>query len=169
MAVRKPRKLQEMTKDGLVIIVSKVSSCTFKDEWLNPISKKTIYYHEVITTDGHICSFGTMDKNSIRIKKGAMIEFTVDEKGKHKLLSSSNDASKKVEAALESKSLKEEKLSNGYSSSKPKAKNQEMFLGYAWSYAKDFVIAGKTSKDVAELNKVARYIYDEIGKMLNNE
>jgi hypothetical protein len=42
-------------------------------------------------------------------------------------------------------------------------------LGYAWSYAKDLIIAGKTLQDMEELNAVARYIYNEIGSMLNNE
>ena len=46
---------------------------------------------------------------------------------------------------------------------------QAQYLGYAWSYAKDLIIAGKTMKDVEELNNVARYIYSEIGKMLNEE
>ena len=50
-----------------------------------------------------------------------------------------------------------------------RVKGQEAFLGYAWSYAKDLIIAGKTSKDFAELKKVASLIYDEIGTMINNE
>ena len=51
----------------------------------------------------------------------------------------------------------------------PRPAKQEQFLGYAWSYAKDLIVAGKNSDDLEELNKCARYIYDEIGKMLNNE
>ena len=41
-------------------------------------------------------------------------------------------------------------------------------LGYAWSYAKDLIVAGKTMQDVEELNNVARYIYDQIGDMLSS-
>ena len=50
-----------------------------------------------------------------------------------------------------------------------KSKNpQEQMLGYAWSYAKDLIVAGKTMQDVEELNNVARYIYDQIGDMLSS-
>jgi len=169
MAKARAVSKKEMVADGKTIHYGKIDSCTYKTEWLNPISKKIIYYHEVITNEGHVCTIGTIDKNSIRIKKGSMIEYTIDEKGKTRLLSSSNDANKIAEAAVNSKQAKEQKIYNSGAISKTRAKNQEMFLGYAWSYAKDLVIAGKTMKDVAELNKVARYIYDEIGKILNNE
>ena len=100
-----------------------------------------------------------MEKNSPRIKKGAFIEFTIDEKGKIKLVGSSNDKTPMTPT---------EKKSAGIASNK-RVSGQETFLGYAWSYAKDLIIAGKTMDDVDELNKVARFIYDEIGKMLKNE
>jgi hypothetical protein len=47
--------------------------------------------------------------------------------------------------------------------------SQEEFLGYAWSYAKDLIVAGKKAKDLEELNKMATYIYERIGVMLNGE
>jgi len=154
--------------DGKTIFYSKVVSCTFESEWLNPLSKKIVYYHDVITDLGHMLSVGTMDKNSNRIKKGAVIEYTVDPIGKTKILSSSNDLSKIAENAVIDKQMKEEKemLKN---SEKVRIKGQEAFLGYAWSYAKDLIIAGKTTKDLEELNAVARFIYEEIGKMLQQE
>jgi len=139
----------------------KVVNCKFIDKWLNKISKKYVYYHEVITDEGAILSIGTMDKNSDRIKVGATIEYMFDDKGKVKLVSSSNDASKIAENVVKSK---ENAGSEFY-----RVKGQEAFLGYAWSYAKDLIIAGKTMKDVDELNNVARFIYDEMGKMLANE
>jgi hypothetical protein len=54
---------------------------------------------------------------------------------------------------------------------KPKSKgsSQEQYAGYAWSYAKDLLIAGKTSQDMDELKAMAEYIYNNIGKMINNE
>ena len=58
--------------------------------------------------------------------------------------------------------------SNYSSYNKSKGNSHQQFLGYAWSYAKDFVVAGKTMQDVEELNQVARYIYDQIGDMMND-
>lgn len=136
-----------------------VTKCEFTSEWINPLSKKIIYYHDVYLDSGLTGSCGTMEKNSARIKKGAFIEFTIDEKSKIKLIASSNDKTPMTPT---------EKKSAGIASGK-RVSGQETFLGYAWSYAKDLIIAGKTMDDVDELNKVARFIYDEIGKMLKNE
>jgi hypothetical protein len=161
--------IKRLTKgDGKTVLFGKVASCKFDKEWLNPISNKIIYYHDVITDTGHICNIGSMEKNSIRIRKGAMLEYCIDEKCKTKLISSSNDAKKISEAAVKNKEEKVEKLMNE-NSDRQRIKGQEAFLGYSWSYAKDLIIAGKTMKNVEELNKVARYIYEEIGKMLNQE
>jgi hypothetical protein len=110
-----------------------------------------------------------MDKNSTRIKKGAILEYTIDASAKTKVISSSNDAKKIAEAAVEIKKEKGLKSQRAFESDKQRIKGQEAFLGFSWSYAKDLIIAGKTSKDLEELNEVARYIYNEIGKMLNNE
>jgi hypothetical protein len=162
-------KTKGLTKgDGKTVFFGKVVTCKFEREWLNPISSKIIYYHEVVTDTGHICNIGSMEKNSIRLRKGAVLEYCIDEKCKTKLISSSNDAKKIAEAAVKNKEEKVEKLMNA-NSDRPRIKGQEAFLGYSWSYAKDLIIAGKTMKNVEELNKVARYIYEEIGKMLNQE
>lgn len=142
----------------------KIISCRFNDKWLNPISKKFIYYHEIITDNGTILNIGTMEKNSLRIKVGATIEYITDEKGKTKIISSSNDTSKIAERVLQEK----EKSKNTEDKS-ARIKGQEAFLGYAWSYAKDLLIAGKTMEDMQELNKMARFIYDEIGNILSSE
>jgi hypothetical protein len=123
----------------------------------------------VLFENGDFCNIGTMEKNSPRIKKSAFIEYIIDEKSKTKVVSSSNDAKKLLEAAKTSKKQKEEKFATIIQAEKQRIKGQEAFLGYSWSYAKDLLIAGKTSKDMEELNAMARYIYDQIGKMLINE
>jgi hypothetical protein len=46
------------------------------------------------------------------------------------------------------------------------SKKPEEFLGYAWSYAKDLIIAGKKMKDVEECSQLAEYIYGKIKDML---
>lgn len=142
----------------------KIISCTYRDKWLNPLSKKFIYYHDVVTDEGKVLNIGTMEKNSLRIKVGAIIDYVIDEKGKTKIISSSNDASKIAERALQ-----ENEKNKSSDDKNSRIKGQEAFLGYAWSYAKDLLIAGKTMKDMDELNKMARFIYDEIGNMLSNE
>lgn len=139
------------------IKTAKIETCKFTSEWLNPASKKIIYYHEVSTSNGEIASCGTMEKNSPRIAVGAEIEYSINDNGRMVLHSSSND--KKDEPKQES--------ANAQKSNR--IKGQEAFLGYAWSYAKDLIIAGKTMEDVEELNNVARFIYNEIGKMLQGE
>lgn len=155
--------------DGKTVKFAKVVSCKYDKEWLNPISKKIIYYHDIILDNGDICNIGAMDKNSTRLKKGAILEYTIDSSAKTKVLSSSNDAKKIAEAALEIKKEKGLKSFKASESEKTRIKGQEAFLGFSWSYAKDLIIAGKTSKDLEELNNIARHIYNEIGKMLNNE
>lgn len=156
---------QRSVGDGVTIRLGKVASCVFDKEWLNPVSKKIIYYHDVITDMGDILSIGVMEKNSARIKKGAMIEYILDQAGKTKIISSSSDAKKIAEQAVAEKQLRGERASVSMN----RTKGQETYLGFAWSYAKDLIIAGKTMNDVEELNKVARYIYEQMGKMLNQE
>jgi hypothetical protein len=161
--------MKGLTKgDGKTVHFGKVVSCKFEREWLNPISKKIVYYHEVVTDMGDIMSIGTMDKNPAKIKKSAMIEYVIDEKAKTKIISSSNDARKIAEAAVANKEAKVEKLMNSSYTSQ-RIKGQEAFLGYSWSYAKDLVIAGKTMEDMEELHKIAKFIYDNIGEQLKNE
>jgi hypothetical protein len=156
---------QRSVGDGVTIRLGKVASCVFDKEWLNPVSKKIIYYHDVITDMGDILSIGAMEKNSARIKKGAMIEYILDQAGKTKIISSSSDAKKIAEQAVAEKQSRGERASVSMN----RTKGQETYLGFAWSYAKDLIIAGKTMNDVEELNKVARYIYEQMGKMLNQE
>ena len=155
--------------DGETVKFAKVASCIYNKEWLNPISKKIIYYHDVILDNGDICNIGAMDKNSIRIKKGAKLEYIIDVNAKTKVISSSNDAKQIAAKAVSEKKEKVQKIAESMETDRQRIKGQEAFLGYSWSYAKDLIIAGKTMKDVKELNNVARFIYNEIGKMLMNE
>jgi len=134
---------------------AKVESCKYVDDYLHPVSKKYIYYHQLAMSNGDLLSCGTMEKNSPRIKVGSVLEYKIDDKGKMKIETSSND--KKPEPEVTPSILS------------PRIKGHEAFLGYTWSYSKDLIIAGKTMEDVEELNKIARYIYAEIGKMLQGE
>jgi len=131
--------------------VSKISQSAFSNEWTNP-SGGTTYYYDIVFANGDSGSIGVTDKFSEKVKVGVELSYQIIN-GKIKVSQMSNTP--------------KPDYSNNKNYSKPK-NSQEQFLGYAWSYAKDLIIAGKTMNDVDELNKVARYIYEQIGEMLKD-
>ena len=135
---------------------SKVVKCIFSNEWKNPSGSLT-YYHDVTLENGDTGSIGAMEKYPKKFTEGATIDYNI-ENGKIKIVSVNENPKENYQ-----------KKSSGNNFTQNRGTKQEQFLGYAWSYAKDLIVAGKTSEDLDELNKCARYIYDEIGKMLNNE
>jgi hypothetical protein len=155
-----------------------ISKVEYLQEWLNPINNKFIYYHVIQFEDGQTGTVGVMEQFSPRIGVGEILLYEIDEKLKIKIQESSHDKHSELKPkepeskkpALK-KDMKKESTSESETNTKiiTRIKGQEGFLGYSWSYAKDLIIAGKSMKDVEELNKVARYIYNEIGKMLMNE
>lgn len=135
---------------------AKIVKCVVTNEWQNPAGTIT-YYHELTMDNLDVGTIGKMTKYPKELSEGVSLVYTIDEKKKIKVVTSSMDN-------------KMDKSSKSYGGMKQQGpRKQEDFLGYAWSYAKDMVVAGKTMNDVEELNKMARYIYDEIGKMLKNE
>lgn len=128
---------------------AKITKSNFSNEWTNP-SGGTTYYFDVVLDNKDAGAIGVTSKDSERVKVGQKIKYTIN-----------GTKIKVVDVFTEVAKPKY----NNY-----KGKNsQESFLGYAWSYAKDLHIAGKTMSDIEELNEMARYIYNEIGKMLNDE
>lgn len=144
---------------------AKVLVCNFTQEWLNPITKKFIYYHTLIMDNGQIGTIGKMQKEPKEISVGSELEYTISDDGKLKVVSSSNEQKKNEEPKENNPKSSDKKTSF----QKNRIKGQEAFLGYAWSYAKDLIIAGKTSKDLKELDKMAEHIYNKIGDMLENK
>lgn len=143
---------------------SKVVKCIFSNEWKNPAGTLT-YYHDVTLENGDIGSIGAMEKYPKKFTEGAVIDYEI-QNGKIKIVQNQNDNG----YSSGNKSRKQGNSStNNYSNQANRGTKQEQFLGYAWSYAKDLIVAGKNSEDLEELNKCARYIYEEIGRMLNNE
>jgi len=137
--------------------ISRIVNSTFTSQWTAP-NNKVLYYHKLIMENGDEGTCGLAEQSPPKIWSGAIITYTIDEKNKIKVISSDMDN--------ETKPNGNQKSNNG---GKGGVAKQDSFLGYAWSYAKDLVIAGKTMDDIEELNKMARYIYTEIGKMLQNE
>lgn len=165
------------------LILGQVLKCEFSTTWENPITKKLIYYHDIVTDMGDKGSCGTVEMYSPRIAVGAFIEYEIDDKGKIKIHESSAD--KGSDLAIGENNKIEKVKRNKYNQSEmfekpethqikkqpidaPKIKGQEAFLGYAWSYAKDLLIAGKTMKDMKLLKDMATFIYDEIGEHIKN-
>ena len=145
---------------------SKVVKCLFSNEWKNPSGSWT-YYHDVTLENGDTGSIGAMEKYPKKFTEGAVIDYEI-QNGKIKIMQNQNESGNSSY-----KKTQTGNSANNYSKKGDYQNNrgnkQEQFLGYAWSYAKDLIVAGKTSEDLAELNKCARYIYEEIGRMLNNE
>lgn len=129
--------------------ISKISQSTFSNEWTNP-SGGTTFYFDIIFENGDSGSIGVTDKFSEKVKVGVELNYQIIN-GKIKVNQMSNTPAPNY--------------ANNKSYSKPK-NSQEQYLGFTWGYAKDLIIAGKTMNDVDELNKVARYIYEQIGQML---
>jgi hypothetical protein len=139
---------------------SKIVHSQFSTEWKSP-NGSSIYYHTLVMDNGDKGSCGTKEKSPPKLWAGANVSYTIDN-GKIKILTSDmDDSNSNTDFIGENASKSKSKT--------PKHSQQESFLGYAWSYAKDMVIAGKTMDDVEELQKIAKFIYDEIGTMLKNE
>jgi hypothetical protein len=136
--------------------MSKIVKCVFTNEWKNPSGGFT-YYHELTMDNGDVGSCGSTEKYPAKLREGNMVEYTLEGKKIKITLSSAvvenNNNTKKT----------------GSFTGKGMVKKQDDFLGYAWSYAKDLIIAGKTMEDAEELKKMAQYIYEEIGKQLKND
>lgn len=135
-----------------------IDKSIFSNEWTNP-TNKVIFYFDLILSNGDEGTLGVMEKDSPKVAVGTEIIYTIDNKKKIKLIEHKPAGGTTAPTR---------NFSNGDRRS-AKVVAQEDFLGYAWSYAKDLIIAGKGSNDLEELNEVARYIYDEIGKMLIRE
>jgi hypothetical protein len=132
-----------------------IKKSTFTSEWMNG-SGSLIYWYDLELENGETGSVGVAQKNSAKVEVGAEITYYKENAKKIKIVKHHVATTSVGTSTSTAKTYK-------------KTSSQDAYLGYAWSYAKDLIIAGKTMEDVEELNAVARYIYDEIGKMLINE
>ncbi len=123
---------------------SKITNIKFTGEWENPSGGIT-YYHELTLQNGDVGSIGASSKNPAKLCVGATITYKKDG-SKIKYMNSDTEKAKPRTTG--------------------RKKGAEQYLGYAWSYAKDLHIAGKTMKDIEELDKMADYIYQKIKEQL---
>jgi len=148
---------------------SKVVKCKFIDTWQNP-KGGTVYYHELTLDNGEIGNCGTMEKYADKITEGVEIHYKID--GNRIKLVQVQESGPKASSESKSKSKPSQKSqgvaksSSGYSNAAKKVG----FLGYSYSYAKDLVVAGKTSKkDRDNLREIAEEIYGHIGDILDGK
>jgi hypothetical protein len=148
-----------------------INKCEFTGEFQHP-SGNTYYYHELTLDNGEVGTCGKVEKYPFELTTGNYIEYTIDAKKKIKVVGVAsreqdkrhsntggnvNNTNKKGFLPYD-EYVKVKQQQNG--------KKPEEFLGYAWSYAKDLVVAGKKMKDVKECTEIAQYIYAEIKNML---
>ena len=134
---------------------SKITKSNFSNEWTNPSGGIT-YYFDLVFENGMTGSIGVQDKNSDKIKVGNDLTFSIVN-NKIKVAQMSNNSFKPQAPSTSTRKT--------YTNSR---NSKEQYLGFTWGYAKDLIIAGKSMKDVEELKKVANFIYNEIGEMLEN-
>jgi hypothetical protein len=132
---------------------SKVSKCTLSSEWKSP-GGFTVYYHLLHLENGDTGNCGRKEKYPEDLNVGTEIEYELND-NKIKFI-------KKIDRY------------NTYSGKKKTAttydKKPDDFLGYAYAYAKDMVIAGKTTKkDLESLKDIAETIYIHISFLLEND
>lgn len=138
--------------------LSKIKSVNFTSEWKSPAGS-SVYYHEIELENGDIGNVGRNKKLPDDMKVGSEIEYSISDK-KIKFVKSMNNN----ESSYKSNNKYYNKGNNNYNNNK----GPESYLGYAYAYAKDMVVAGKTSKeDLENLQHIAESIYSHITSLLN--
>ncbi len=144
---------------------SKIVKCKFSDTWENP-KGETVYYHELTMENGDVYNCGTMEKYADKISEGTEITYTVSG-NRLKLVQNQGSKAGGSEKKSTPKSQSGAKSNSGGYQRKPK---QTDFLGYSYAYAKDMVVAGKTSpEDRLALREIAEEIYGHIGDILDGK
>jgi hypothetical protein len=129
----------------------KVVKCKFTKQWKSPMGA-IVYYHDVVLDNGDMGTCGRAKECPDDMKVGRTIEYEM-----------SDNKIKFISQHRESKHNRE------YSKHSHK-KNPSEFLGYAYSYAKDLVIAGKTQEeDMMNLKAIAEGIYFHIVELLEKK
>lgn len=145
-----------------------INKCEFTGEFQHP-SGNTYYYHELTLDNGDVGSCGKVEKYPFELTTGNYIEYTIDAKKKIKVLGVASKEQDKRHSTSGGTGAKKGFLPyDEYIKVKQQqvGKKPEEFLGYAWSYAKDLIIAGKKMKDIEECSKFAEFIYGKIKDML---
>ena len=134
--------------------VSKITKVSFSSEWKSP-SGGIVYYHELEFANGDSGNCGRNKKLPEDMQVGMEIEYVLNDK-KIKFV-------KATEYMNNTNNFKKKTFSSG-------KRGPEEYLGYAYAYAKDMVVAGKTSQeDIKNLGVIAESIYAHIKELLKND
>lgn len=140
--------------------VSRIVKVNFDSEWTPPAGGRTIYYHYIEFENGDAGNVGRTSKLPRDMKEGLEIEYSM-ENNKIKYVGMSGITQGNPNSRENTKS---------YSKNFQKKAKPEDFLGYAYSYAKDLVVAGKTKKeDIKNLKEIAEEIYYHIAEILQDK
>lgn len=148
-----------------IIKTAEVVQLNPSSEWMNPKSNSLIYYYFIVLNDMTTGTIGTTIKDDPKLAVGKTINYR--QEGMKIIYEKNPELARAIGANKANSTTR--------TSPKPKAdyvprssvKNQSDFLGQAWSYAKDLILAGKTLEDVKNMSEIANAIYDEIGITLN--
>jgi len=145
--------------------ISVVQKCVFTSTWDNP-QGGLIYYHNVSFENGDSGLCGRTKQNPDDMKEGNEVEYSIPANNKIKFVRSTNSFSSNNQYKQT-----ENKQSNNVQQYKGKPKaTSDTFLGYAYAYAKDMVVAGKTKpKDIEDLKTIAEGIYNHIKQLLKED
>ena len=129
---------------------SKIIKCVFTNTSPAP-DGKPIYYFSMQFENGDVGYCGRMLREPQDMKEGQNMEYEI--------------------IGTKIKYIKpQQQFSNAQSSERKKTtykKAPDDFLGYAYAYAKDLVVAGKTKpKDIIDLKEIAEIIYSHVTTLL---
>lgn len=152
---------------------SKVLKCVFTREHYQQSIGKMIYYHDLELGNGDIGSCGRLIKYPEDMREGSIINYYMLDGNSIKFQADKgvrqNSGESGSSGSRPSRPPRPPKVTNKLHSSAPRNNKQDAYLGFSFSYAKDMVIAGKTSDaDIANLDKIATAIYNRIGALMEN-
>jgi len=143
---------------------SVITKCKFSGDWKAP-NGDTLYFHNIELKNGDSGNVATAEKYATKIEVGKEVSYTINDKMKIKLSQEEgHDNTPKTYSGSNAAYNRQAKPKRSYT------KKPEDFLGYACSYAKDLVVAGKaTAKDIKAYETAAEKIYAHVKKLLNEE
>jgi hypothetical protein len=125
---------------------AKITRTVFKNIWNNPKGGQ-IFYHEIELDNGDSGQIGCKEQTPAKINPGNSLTYTIEADGR---------GGQKIKAVIPVQQ------SGGHwpKGNKPQVAPQVQMIGYAMSYCKDLIIAGKA--DMKDLGSTFEIIYSEM-------
>lgn len=126
---------------------AKITRTIFKNSWQG--SNGTVYYHEIELDNGDKGQIGTKEQMPAKLNPGQELTYTIEH----------TDKGNKIKAVAPAQGGG---FGGGFKSKAP-ADPRSQFIGFASSYAKDLVVAGKI--DLEKMNGAAESIFRNMLKL----